>query len=139
MLPDIKTLNSLGEFLTIYGGWGVSILLGVFIMFLFKYFGSKLKDKDSEIQKRDLWWVEERKKINITFEEHRKESMQVIEKFTKAMASIGSKSMQCRDSNNEVCKLIGIILDSVTKGIIKIPKITDREEESLTTFLEGNK
>jgi len=136
-MPDIKMLNQIGEFLTVYGGWGVSIFLGVFIMFLFRYFGKKLRQKDAEIKERDVWWKGEREKINATFEKHREENLKVIEKFTRAMASIGSKMVMCRDESRDTCQVIQRLLDAITGGIVKIKRLQQAEIESITQFFNN--
>lgn len=133
-MPDIKTLNEIGKFLTVYGGWGVSIFLGIFIMFLFRYFGKKLKEKDQVIGKIDAWWREERIKIANTFEEHRKENLQLVEKFSKSMSSVGSKMILCRDESRDTCLVLQRLLDAITGGVVKFKKPSQAEIESLTTF-----
>uniref|UniRef100_A0A6M3LI63 Uncharacterized protein n=1 Tax=viral metagenome TaxID=1070528 RepID=A0A6M3LI63_9ZZZZ len=136
-MPDIKMLNQIGEFLTVYGGWGVSIFLSIFIMYLFKYFGKKLRQKDAEIKERDMWWKGEREKINATFEKHREENLKVIERFTRSIASIGNKMGMCRDESRDTCQVLQRLLDAISGGIIKLKKHTQAEIDSITQFFNN--
>jgi len=78
---DIQQLKDIGQFFVDYGPWAVAIFEGMYIMYLTK---THRNDRKEWEQKR----LNERKLINNTFEDHRKEVVGFVTEATEVKGSI---------------------------------------------------
>lgn len=78
----MSELTSVAEFLTAYGGWAVSIILGIVIRFLYKDFKSVVKEKDNIILKQN--------------KDHHDEIVAVVTECTGVLTAVNENLAACQ-------------------------------------------
>ena len=77
----MNELTSVAEFLTSYGGWGVAILLGIVVRYLYVDFKKVVAEKDKIILEQN--------------KEHHKEIVAVVRECTGVLATVNETLAAC--------------------------------------------